>query len=56
MAIQRLLELHELAKREGREQFKGVKIDHKLVFAHGLEPEKHRLPLFLLGYLSRRPW
>ena len=36
---------------KGREQFKGVKIDHKLVFAHRLEPEKHRLPLVLLGYL-----
>ena len=36
---------------KGREQFKGVKIDRKLVFAHRLEPEKHRLPLFLLGYL-----
>jgi predicted AAA+ superfamily ATPase len=36
---------------KGREQFKGVEIDRKLVFAHRLEPEKHRLPLFLLGYL-----
>ena len=37
---------------KGREQFKGVEIDRKLVFAHSLVPERHRLPLFLLGYLS----
>jgi hypothetical protein len=37
---------------KGREQFKGVKIDRKLVFAHSPAPERHRLPLFLLGYLS----
>jgi hypothetical protein len=38
---------------KGREQFKGVEIDRKLVFAHSPAPERHRLPLFLLGYLSR---
>ena len=37
---------------KGREQFKGVKIDRKLVFAHSPAPERHRLPLFLLGFLS----
>ncbi len=37
---------------KGREQFKGVEIDRKLVFAHSPAPERHRLPLFLLGYLS----
>jgi predicted AAA+ superfamily ATPase len=37
---------------KGREQFKGVQIDRKLVFAHNPAPEKGRLPLFLLGYLS----
>ncbi|MDY6988793.1 MAG: AAA family ATPase [Thermodesulfobacteriota bacterium] len=37
---------------KGREQFKGVQIDRKLVFAHSPAPEKGRLPLFLLGYLS----
>ncbi len=37
---------------KGREQFKGVKVDRKLVFAHTPVPEGHRLPLFLLGFLS----
>jgi len=37
---------------KGRQQFKGVQIDRKLVFAHTPAPEKGRLPLFLLGYLS----
>ncbi len=36
---------------KGRQQFKGVHIDRKIVFAHGPLPEKGRLPLFLLGYL-----
>jgi len=37
---------------KGRAQFKGVQIDRKLVFAHSATPGRHRLPLFLLGYLS----
>ena len=37
---------------KGRQQFKGVQIDRKLVFAHTPTPEKGRLPLFLLGYLT----
>lgn len=37
---------------KGREQFKGVQIDQKIVFAHSPAPAKDRLPLFLLGYLS----
>ena len=37
---------------KGREQFKGVQIDRKIVFVHSPAPEKDRLPLFLLGYLS----
>lgn len=36
---------------KGRQQFKGVKIDRKLVFAHTETPEKGRLPLFLAGFL-----
>jgi hypothetical protein len=36
---------------KGRQQFKGITIDRKIVFAHGPLPEKGRLPLFLLGYL-----
>ena len=46
MSISRLLELHGLAKQESR------KYDRKLVFGHSSAPEKARLPLFLLGYLS----
>lgn len=37
---------------KGRQQFKGVQIDRKLVFAHSPAPERMQLPLFLLGYLS----
>jgi hypothetical protein len=37
---------------KGRQQFKGVEIGRKLVFAHSPTPEGHRLPLFLLGFLS----
>ena len=36
---------------KGREQFKGIKVDRKLVFAHTDVPDKNRYPLFLLGYL-----
>jgi predicted AAA+ superfamily ATPase len=39
-------------KGKGREQFKGVEIDRKLVFSHGSAPEGPRLPLFMLGFLS----
>lgn len=34
---------------KGREQFKGVQADHKIVFAQQDAPEGGRLPLFLLG-------
>lgn len=37
---------------KGREQFKGVEVDRKLVFAHGIVSEGNRLPLFLLGFLA----
>jgi predicted AAA+ superfamily ATPase len=37
---------------KGREQFKGVTVDRKLVFAHSDVPEGNRLPLFLLGFLA----
>ena len=37
---------------KGRAQFKGIKIDRKLLFAHSPAPERGRLPLFLLGYLA----
>ena len=37
---------------KGREQFKGVEIDRKLVFSHSPAPEGPRLPLFMLGYLG----
>jgi hypothetical protein len=39
-------------RSKGREQFKGVEVDRKLVFAHGIAPEGNRLPLFLLGFLA----
>ena len=35
---------------KGRQQFKGVDIDRKLVFAHTDVPEGSRIPLFLLGF------
>ncbi len=36
---------------KGRQQFKGIHIDRKIVFAHRPGPHKGQLPLFLLGYL-----
>jgi predicted AAA+ superfamily ATPase len=42
-------------RSKGREQFKGVKVDGKLVFAHSTEPAGQRLPLFLLGFLPSTP-
>ena len=39
-------------KGKGREQFKGIDIDQKLIFAHTELPDARRLPLFLLGYLA----
>jgi predicted AAA+ superfamily ATPase len=38
---------------KGREQFKGIQADRKLVFAHIDAPEKGRIPLFMLGLLGR---
>jgi predicted AAA+ superfamily ATPase len=38
---------------KGRQQFKGINIDRKIVFAHSPLPQKGRLPLFLLGYLPQ---
>ncbi len=37
---------------KGRQQFKGVAVDRKVVFTHSPIPEKGRIPLFLLGYLA----
>ena len=39
-------------KGKGRQQFKGVDIDRKLVFAHTDAPATNRLPLFMIGYLA----
>lgn len=39
-------------KGKGREQFKGIKIDRKLVLAHTDVPNDKQLPLFMLGYLA----
>ena len=36
----------------GREQFKGIHIDRKVVFADHETPGAGRLPLFLLGFLA----
>ena len=38
-------------KGKGREQFKGINVDRKLVFAHTDVPDGRRLPLFLAGFL-----
>jgi len=37
---------------KGRQQFKGVDVDRKLVFAHSAVPEGGRIPLFLLGFIA----
>ncbi|MCU0305860.1 MAG: AAA family ATPase [Thermoanaerobaculales bacterium] len=37
---------------KGRERFKGVEVDRKLVFTHTTAPEGSRLPLFLLGFMA----
>ncbi len=39
-------------KGKGREQFKGIQVDRKVIFAHQEVPDSKRLPLFLLGYLA----
>ncbi len=39
-------------KSKGREQFKGIKVGRKLIFAHTDIPEKGRVPLFMAGFLS----
>jgi predicted AAA+ superfamily ATPase len=36
---------------KGRQQFKGIQIDSRIIFTHSSMPQKGRLPLFLLGYL-----
>ena len=39
-------------KGKGREQFKGIKADRKLVFAHTETPVGGRIPLFLAGFMA----
>ncbi len=39
-------------KRKGREQFKGIKVDRKIVLAHTDIPVKGKIPLFMAGYLA----
>ncbi len=39
-------------KGKGREQFKGIKIDRKLILAHTDIPVNGKIPLFMAGYLS----
>ncbi|MDT8390613.1 MAG: AAA family ATPase [Lentisphaeria bacterium] len=39
-------------KGKGREQFKGIDIDRKLVFAHADAPAAGKIPLFLAGFLN----
>lgn len=39
-------------KGKGREQFKGVKVEHKLILADGDTIAPHKIPLFLLGFLG----
>jgi hypothetical protein len=36
---------------KGRQQFKGIEIDRKRVFAHTDSPTAGAIPLFLVGYL-----
>ncbi len=38
-------------KGKGREQFKGVKVERKLIVADGDTIAPHKIPLFLLGFL-----
>ena len=39
-------------KGKGRQQFKGVTVDRKLVFAHADVPERGRIPLLLAGFMA----
>ena len=39
-------------KGKGREQFKGVEVDQKLLLADRPTPDRNRVPLFLLGFLA----
>ncbi len=38
-------------KGKGRSQFKGIKVNRKIILSHGAEIDDIRRPLFLLGYL-----
>ncbi len=39
-------------KGKGRQQFKGIDIDRKLIFADTDAPANGRIPLFMIGYLA----
>ena len=39
-------------KGKGRQQFKGVKVEKKLIFSHALQVSELNRPLILLGYLN----
>ncbi len=39
-------------KGKGRQQFKGVKVEKKLIFSHALQVSEFNRPLMLLGYLN----
>lgn len=42
-------------KGKGRQQFKGVDIDRKLVFSHTDAPANGHIPLFMIGFLAKEP-
>jgi len=37
-------------KGKGREQFKGIKVEKKLIFSHSPEVKSNKKPLSLLGF------
>jgi hypothetical protein len=39
-------------KGKGRQQFKGIRVGHKLILAHAVLPDEERIPLFLVGFLA----
>ena len=40
-------------KGKGREQFKGIKAEKKIIFSHSIETQGIKRPLFLLGMIDR---
>ena len=52
MNISEILELNELAREDGKQQFKGINVEKKIIFSHSAELRSDQRPLSLFGFIA----